>query len=270
MAAVVRRLHDGPLLRVERYACGGDRPDRSQEEAASQPEIVFPLRGVFVRELRGHTHVADANQVLFFEPGEGYRVRHPAGCGDASLILALRTTDGDTLHDLGWRAGLSHRLAPVPARLGVARLLAALEAKDGLADEVAWDVVGCVLEDAGKGPRQRDRRAHARQAEAVRAVQLALARDPRAPLAALARQAGVSPFHLSRLFRRHTGTSLRDYRNRTRVGEAARRLAEGERDLTRLALQLGFWDHAHFTRVFRSVSGVSPSRFREGSRANRA
>ena len=270
MAAVVRTLHEGPLLRVERYTCGGDRPDRSPEEAATQPEIVFPLRGVFVRELRGRTHVADANQVLFFEPGEGYRVRHPAGCGDASLILALKTNDDDTLRELGWPAGLTHRLAPVSARLGVARLLAALEASDGLADEVVWDVVGGALGDPGAVDRQRQQRVHARQAEAVRAVQVALARDPRAPLAALAELAGVSPFHLSRLFRRVAGTSLRDYRNRMRVGEAARRLAQGERDLTRLALELGFWDHSHFTRVFRNVSGVSPSRFREASRARRA
>ena len=59
-----------------------------------------------------------------------------------------------------------------------------------------------------------------------------------------------------------TGISLRRYVTRLRTSMAAQRLANGERDLTELALDLGFSDHSHFTNTFRKECGISPSRFR--------
>ena len=49
-----------------------------------------------------------------------------------------------------------------------------------------------------------------------------------------------------------------------RLGTAAcRRLAETEETVAALAVELGFFDHAHFTRCFRSIMGLTPAQYRE-------
>jgi AraC-like DNA-binding protein len=73
---------------------------------------------------------------------------------------------------------------------------------------------------------------------------------------------GCSPFHLSRIFRLTTGLPLRQYVRRLRIVLAADRLRRGDDDLTSLALDLGFYDHSHFTNTFRREWGVPPSRIR--------
>lgn len=85
--------------------------------------------------------------------------------------------------------------------------------------------------------------------------------DPPA-LGEVAGALGCSPFHLSRIFRRESGLPMRRYLDRSRLRLALERLADGEQDLTGLALDLGYADHSHFSNAFRREFGLSPSRFR--------
>src|SRR5215471_11801362 len=70
------------------YCCGSCR-NQSAEEFATGTELVFPYRGVYVRHVGREQAVAEANQVLLFNAGEGYRVSHPVAGGDASLDLVV-------------------------------------------------------------------------------------------------------------------------------------------------------------------------------------
>jgi AraC family transcriptional regulator len=81
-------------------------------------------------------------------------------------------------------------------------------------------------------------------------------------IAELAAEAACSPFHLARLFRRHTGMSLRGYRLRLRLALALERLADGASDLTQVALDAGFSDHSHLATTFRKALGATPSELR--------
>jgi AraC-like DNA-binding protein len=85
----------------------------------------------------------------------------------------------------------------------------------------------------------------------------------RLTLTRIARALGVSVFHLCRSFRRATGLTLHAYRDQVRLRAALERLEQGERDLTRLALDLGYSSHSHFTAAFRRSFGTSPSRTRK-------
>lgn len=77
----------------------------------------------------------------------------------------------------------------------------------------------------------------------------------------VARRHGVSARTLQRLFRRYIGLGPKWVLQRYRLHEATERMSAGERDLTRLALDLGYFDLAHFTRHFRRVVGRSPTAF---------
>lgn len=78
----------------------------------------------------------------------------------------------------------------------------------------------------------------------------------------LAEESGYSQRHLSRLFREGAGLSAKAFSRVLRINEAVRRLPAAE-SLTRLALDLGYYDQSHFIHEFRAVCGVSPTRYLE-------
>jgi AraC family transcriptional regulator len=78
----------------------------------------------------------------------------------------------------------------------------------------------------------------------------------------LAREAGVHPVHLSRVFRRLTGKGIGEYVHRLRIREACERMLNREASLAEISCELGFADQSHFTRIFHSITGTSPGAFR--------
>ena len=89
-----------------------------------------------------------------------------------------------------------------------------------------------------------------------------LSSPPRAKVEEIAARHGVSARTLQRLFQRYVGMGPKWVLQRYRLHEAAERMAAGEaHDLTRLALDLGYFDLAHFTRHFRRAIGRSPTAF---------
>jgi len=85
----------------------------------------------------------------------------------------------------------------------------------------------------------------------------------RLTLARIAAALDCSVFHLCRSFRRATGLTLHAYRDEVRLRLALERLEHGERDLSRLALELGYSTHSHFTAAFHRSFGVPPSTARK-------
>jgi AraC-like DNA-binding protein len=107
--------------------------------------------------------------------------------------------------------------------------------------------------------RPATREAHCALADGARE---ALAADPDRSLPDLAEQLAVSPHHLSRVFHAVTGHTISRQRLRLRVRNALEQLAGGERDLARLAAELGFADQSHLCRVMRDEAGHPPSALR--------
>ncbi|WP_211883801.1 hypothetical protein [Plastoroseomonas hellenica] len=86
----VQLLLDTEAAAIRDVACGGECRHRSAEECASATHLVFPYRGIYVRHVGRSDAVAEANQMLFFNKAEAYRVSHPVAGGDASLTLAVK------------------------------------------------------------------------------------------------------------------------------------------------------------------------------------
>jgi AraC-like DNA-binding protein len=78
----------------------------------------------------------------------------------------------------------------------------------------------------------------------------------------LTERLGVSTRTLQRLFRRYVGVSPKWMLQRYRLHEAAERLADGRAsDWARLALELGYFDQAHFIKDFKALVGASPAEY---------
>jgi AraC family transcriptional regulator len=81
-------------------------------------------------------------------------------------------------------------------------------------------------------------------------------------LVELAGIAGVHPAHLARTFKRVHGVSVGEYQRGLRVTLACRALRNRSRSIADIAAEAGFSDQSHFARVFRRLTGQTPSAYR--------
>ena len=86
---VVHSLLKSPTVTIRDTYCQGSCRDQSAEECTTTTQLVFPYRGVYVRHVGYDQTVAEANQVLFFNTSESYRVSHPVPGGDGSLTVVI-------------------------------------------------------------------------------------------------------------------------------------------------------------------------------------
>jgi AraC-like DNA-binding protein/quercetin dioxygenase-like cupin family protein len=82
-------------------------------------------------------------------------------------------------------------------------------------------------------------------------------------LEAIAKACEADAPYLCRLFARFHDESPYQFLTRLRMGHASRLLLESDASVKSVAVALGFKDAFHFSRVFKSVHHVPPSRFRQ-------
>ncbi len=87
-------------------------------------------------------------------------------------------------------------------------------------------------------------------------------------LEAIAATAGVHPAHVCRSYRRFRRRTISDALLRLRIQQVCRLLVESKQSLTAIALDCGFTDQSHMTRVFKRLTGRSPGAQRREERAN--
>ncbi len=85
-------------------------------------------------------------------------------------------------------------------------------------------------------------------------------------LAVLAEMVGLGPDRFGEVFRSALGVSPYRYVLQRRIDRARGLLSSTTLAITRIAIDLGFADHAHFSATFRRVTGLTPSRFRREAR----
>ncbi|MEM6636252.1 MAG: AraC family transcriptional regulator [Pseudomonadota bacterium] len=78
----------------------------------------------------------------------------------------------------------------------------------------------------------------------------------------LAREAGMSASHFSRVFKETMGTTPMQYLLAYRIERAIKMMSDPLLPLGEIALACGFADQAHFSRSFKQVTGQTPRRFR--------
>jgi AraC family transcriptional regulator len=276
-----RTLFSSPLLAVHDLDCTAPRGDCSAEESSSRHSVVFPRSGVFVKRTSKQDQlVAESSRVLFFNRHESYRVSHPVAGGDHCTSIQLsQTALVDFIYsidpsiekspDRPFRSSAATSSASIA--LNLHRLRRLLLTKQPLESLLVEEICASLLADSvAAAYERRDRirqpiRRATRQAhrDLVDATRVVLARRCREKLtlSEIARAVFSSPFHLARIFRRETGTSLHRQQNRLRLRLALEHLLNGKPDLTVLALDLGFSSHAHFTQAFRTEFDCAPSEF---------
>jgi two-component system response regulator YesN len=74
--------------------------------------------------------------------------------------------------------------------------------------------------------------------------------------------AGISKYHFSRLFKEMTGLTYISYLNRIRIEQAKKLLNDDALSITDTGYAVGYSDLTHFERIFRKLTGTTPSQYR--------
>lgn len=78
----------------------------------------------------------------------------------------------------------------------------------------------------------------------------------------LARTVYLSPYHLLRVFKKHTGFTPLEYTNQYRFSLAKQMLGGSDLTIEKIALNTGFCSHSYFSKSFREAVGMTPEEFR--------
>lgn len=227
--------------------------------AHERAAITAVLRGGFVEVVEDRAFDCSAGSVLFKRAGATHENRYQR-TGARSLIVEIPESTLEVL----WQGYRSREPDPAAVVSGASwaqalsfhRLLLGDETGLG-AEELLAAIVTRGLEEA-TSPATSPPPWLRRVRDSLEAWPI----DRTPSLAELAREADVHPVYLARAFRGHFGTSVGEYLQRRRVDQAVAGLLEHEEPLSSMAVRLGYYDQAHFTRWFRRYCGATPGRFR--------
>jgi AraC-like DNA-binding protein len=285
---VYQRLYESPLLSVLDYSCHALKSAAGDEELSENNSIVLLRHGTFAKHFAKRNVFADVNQAIFFSKKSVYRISHPTDHGDrGTCFLVAPHVLNDIVREFDPTID-EHPDQPFPFVTGpcytrlfwqhldlVRRLQRGKEERPEhlWADVTLLRWVGEVLGSAFEKHRQptKSRRTstkidHAEKAEAARGF-LASHLSEQVTLNDIAREVAVSPFNFARIFQQQTGLPVHRYLTLLRLRVSLERLSDG--DLTKLALDLGFSSHSHFTDVFRREFGKTPSEARKNTTASK-
>ena len=270
-AALEGRFSPSPSLRIEKHTIG---PTNWQRITIPQQVLILSLE---THELQYDTPAAGLSHVMR-EQGEvllekrdcEQKIRWKSSAAMLSVELADSVLDDVEMH------------APVPGSAVVSScaaqvnplspLMYALEAErehgyphgqlflDGIEQAIATMVVTMTGRSRSGKQTHKPRLAPYQMRHVDDYVQNHL--GSRITLASMAREAGLSPAHFSRLFRNASGTTPHYYVLNRRIEHAKSLLSASHHSLLDVALATGFHTHQHFSRVFRRITGVSPSVYR--------
>ncbi|MGH7553298.1 MAG: helix-turn-helix transcriptional regulator [Longimicrobiales bacterium] len=255
---------------VEDVICTSGPRDRRFEEQHRHVSIAIVAAGSFQYRSTPGSELMTPGSILLGNAGQFFECGHDHGEGDRCIAFHY---DADYFEKLAAAAGASGvEVGLRVVRLPPLRALSALVARAcaGLVDgeAVAWEELSVQLATrtaqlvAGVAPDRSDppQAALARVTRIARTIE----QDPGGGLAldTLAREAGLSPFHFLRTFQRVTGLTPHQYVLRTRLRQAAMRLAVERDKVIDVAFGCGFGDVSNFNRAFRMEFGVSPRVYR--------
>ena len=265
-----RILHESRSVVAGRFRCVAGHESWSAENwIGERHHLVFASRPVVIRQA-GHRRVCvDRHRAALYDGGQVYarELAHPDG--DRADFLAVApdvVQEALEAHAVSTASAGSFGVPVVPLadetfleqRL-LFRDLARGDVDPLLAEERLLRLVDLVVAQCGSGRPVMRQSAHADLAEATAAV-LASDLGAHLGLAEIGARLHVSPFHLARVFRAETGTTLHAYREGERLRAAVDEGLAAPRSLSRIAADLGFSSHSHLTARFRQRFGTTPSR----------
>ncbi len=276
MAPINRTLFASATVRVGAFRCPVNDPRFPDSGPIQGNMVVFPRRGVWIRQAGSRPLVADPGVATIYNRGRRYDRAVVSADGDRSdwfsvapevAVALARELDPEAPGEP--ERAFRFESAPANHDLYVRqrRLFLAVEREEleplAIEEAVIGLIEAVLRRAAGLAQDAAPALSNARR-DLVQRAKAELARDIAGPtdLRELAARLGASPSHICRVFLQGTGLSLHQYRLDLRLRVALETLERPEIGLSRLAAELGFSSHSHFTALLRRRYGVTPTQYR--------
>lgn len=260
-------LQSTPALLVERVQSFAPTAQWSPHYQVASHRFVLPHSGVTEFRWGDGLALLDGISMLCLPMGVPYQMQHVQQCGSDANSNIVVSLPADTVAALATNAA-EPRLCALSVRAQWQlrrhwRTLARRAREAPLLDQLS--PVRQILDAARRfEPTSKTTPAAAR----IHSVKRDIARrvtcldTSRWTLHDVADTAGLSPFHLARLFKTHTGMTLHTYRQQLRLAMALQCLQSGMRNLADLAAGLGYSSQSHMGFAFQHELGVTPAQAR--------
>jgi AraC-like DNA-binding protein len=215
-------------------------------------QFVYAIRGVLTVQTPDGEFVVPSHRALWVPAGTSHRVS-TAGTVVLRTLFFRRRACG---------SGRPRACTVLDVTPLVRELVLHAAARNTLRRDLPADRrLALVILDQLTGLRQQPLQLPLPQDErAKRAAELLLARHGAVPLPEVARQVGASVRTLERAFVAETGLAAGTWRRRARLAAALRLLAAA-RNVTDVAIAVGYQTPSAFVAAFRREFGVTPGRY---------
>lgn len=246
----------------------------AEAHAHDEWQIQVPLRGRIHVTVGQTQHLAGPESIILMPP----RVAHAARYLDGELELF------NVMAPSSWASGLAAELGVPNTPMADARVvsepfvwsLASQMATELSRPGLGGDrVLAAGLEQLGiavvRAYTEAATQAPPVDVHLLQAIEIML-RDfgDDLTIEAMARRAGMTPRHFTRLFKAALGVTPKRFLTEIRMRAARELLETTDLPITHIALEVGFQQPSHFIRTFHQAVGMSPSAYRRELQPSRS
>lgn len=279
-----RIVFDSELVRVGAFRCHPDDPSFHDSGPARNCCFVFPRTAVEIQHEHEPAFVANPNVVTFYNQGQAYLrnavsiegdrcdwfgvaidvVQDVVGAFDSGL-------DANPDRPFNFTRGWAEASTYLAQRRLFEQVVAGAATEPLMVEESIVDLLEQVVRSVYKTAEiARPSTVSRKQRNIIHHIEFILSRQwgECLSLRDLAGEVGISVYHLCRMFRRATGSTLHQYRQKLRVRWSLEGVMESGRSLVDIALDAGFSSHSHYTSSFRQEFDQTPSSVRASRAAD--
>jgi AraC family transcriptional regulator len=255
-------VFDSPLVRIGAFRCAADYPGFQDTGPIQNDCFVFPRTAVRIEHEHEPAFATNANVITFYNRSQRYLRHKVSDQGDRcdwfaiDRAIAREITGADEEHPFAWTRRACDSRAYLAQRR-IFRMVTERASVDSVAiEEAVIHLLECAVHPtADPPPLTKRQRALALDVECLLGARF----EQHLSLAEIGREVGASVYHLCRTFRRATGMPLHQYQQRLRLRHGLEPVMETRDPLSRVAVDLGFTHHSHFTAAFHREFGETPS-----------
>ena len=252
-STVRQREIRGFSLTSKEYERGMQIPLHSHELA----HFCLVVDGSYEEKTQGSVRDCYASTLIFYPPDTVHSEKHLSK--GRHFLIEIKAWRWDDVQDFIGQSQCCKDYVARHCSFGLAtRLYKEFCNPDQFSDLATEGIALDLLVDVSREKQKTERR---NRWLAIVEKQIAQSLDVSWSLERLAKDAGIHPAHLARVFRQVHGCTVGEYIRKLRVEMAWRKIVASREPLARIAVDTGFADQSHFSRSFKRVMGVTPGEF---------
>ncbi len=243
----------------------GYRPNqRLAKHFHEQSNFIIVLQGSFTERLGRKTRQCAPLSVIFRPPGEVH-ADHFHGAGGRCLTIEISEHFWDRAREHSFILEDSAHYQDGLITTIAARLSGEFRRMDNIS---SLAIEGLTLEMICEMSR-----LSVRKVSLISTCRIERAREiihahfsDKLTLSFIAESIGAHPVFLTREFRNRYNCTIGGYIRYLRIQFACRQMANSDATIAEIALASGFFDQSHFSRTFKRLTGITPTKYRKNIR----